>query len=444
MTKQNSVVQKVNASPATMDEVIKYDQTKIPKVGDIIEGTIINKTASEVHLDIDGLACGVVRGTELWDESGEYANLKINDKVQATVVELENENGELELSFRHAGHQKAWNHLIELMKAKEVVEADIVEANKGGLIVGIGRVSGFLPVSQLTPEHYPRVEGGDRNKILERLRSYVGTKFKVKVIDVDEKEEKLIVSEKTAWEEAQKEILGKYKVGDRVEGKVTGVVDFGVFVEFGDGLEGLVHISEIAWQRIDNPKDLVRVGDKVKAEIISIEGSKISLSMKKLLTDPWKGVEKKYKIGQIVKGKIIKTNPFGVFIELDKDIHGLAHISELSDKLVRDPADMVKIGSTYDFKILSIEPENHRLGLSLKAARKQERRLVQEKKSASDSAKIKDNESPAKEIPADKKTASEEKEAASSKQTADKTPKTGKEKAVPVEAKDVADQKNAK
>lgn len=367
MTKQNTISSAAQASPQTMDEVIKYDKIPIPKVGDIIEGTIIDKSATEIHLDINGIAVGVVRGLELWDESGEYSNLKVNDRAQATVIELENENGELELSFRHAGHQKAWNSLEELMKTGKIIEADIMEANKGGLIIRVGRVTGFLPVSQLTPEHYPRVEGGDRSKILEKLQGYVGTKFKIKVLDVDEREEKLIVSEKTAWEEAQKETLNKYKVGEIVEGKITGVVDFGVFVEFGDGLEGLVHISEIAWQRIDDPRDFIKVGDKVKAEIISIVGSKISLSTKKLLTDPWKDVQKKYKIGQTVKGKIIKANPFGVFIELDRDIHGLAHISELSNKLVRNPEDIVTIGKTYDFKILSIEPENHRLGLSLKA-----------------------------------------------------------------------------
>lgn len=371
MTKQNTISSPVApASPQTMDEVIKYDKITIPRVGDIIEGTIINKSATEVHLDIDGIVVGVVRGLELWDESGEYSNLKVNDRAHATVVELENENGELELSFRHAGHRRAWDSLAELMKIGKIIEADVLEANKGGLIIRVGRVTGFLPVSQLTPEHYPRVEGGERGKILEKLQGYVGTKFKVKVLDVDEREEKLIVSEKTAWEEAQKETLNKYKVGEIVEGKVTGVVDFGVFVEFGDGLEGLVHISEIAWQRIDDPRDFIKVGDKVKAEIISIVGSKISLSTKKLLTDPWKDVQKKYKIGQAVKGKIIKVNPFGVFIELDKEIHGLAHISELSDKLVRDPEDIVTIGKAYDFKILSIEPENHRLGLSLKALKK--------------------------------------------------------------------------
>src|SRR3989338_11048808 len=251
------------------------DFIKIPKVGDLIKGKIIDLSRSEIRLDIEGLTTGIVRGREFYDESNEYADLKVGDEVEATVIELENENGEMELSFRFAGHQKAWDNLTDLQQGGEIIKATILDANKGGLMVKVGKMSGFLPVSQLMPEHYPRVPGGDKNKILERLRSYIGQNFEVKVIDVDEAEEKLIVSEKAGWEEKQKDVISSYKVGDIVEGKVTAVTDFGVFVEFGqDNLEGLVHISELAWQRIDNPADVVKVGDKIKAENINVEGSK--------------------------------------------------------------------------------------------------------------------------------------------------------------------------
>lgn len=340
---------------------------KIPQVGEMVEGKVISVSKNEVHLDIDGLTTGVSRGAELYDESGEYSDLKIGEKVSATVLELENENREMELSFRQAGHKKAWDELEKIYKEGRVVEAKIIEANKGGLIVRVGRVDGFLPVSQLTTEHYPRVEGGDKNRILERLNNYVGQTFKVKIIDVNEAESKLIVSEKEAFDREYKKLIDKYKIGDVVEGKVTGIVNFGAFIEFDDGLEGLVHISELAWQRIDDPRDFVKVGDEVKAEIISIEDSKISLSIKKLKQDPWIKAVKRYKVGQVVRSKVLKINPFGVFIELDKDIHGLAHISELSSKLVRDPSEIVKVGETYNFKILSIEPKEHRLGLSMRA-----------------------------------------------------------------------------
>ena len=339
----------------------------IPRVGELVKGTVIDVSNSEIRLDIDGLTTGVVRGREFYDESNEYSDLKVGDEVEATVLELENENGEMELSLRFAGHQKAWGGLRQLMETSQVVDVAITDANKGGLMIKLGKVSGFLPVSQLTPEHYPRVPGGDRNKILDRLKSFIGTSFEVKVIDVDDREDKLIVSEKAAWEEKQRDVLAQYKPGTVVEGKVTAITDFGVFVEFGDKLEGLIHISELAWQRIDDPHNFVTVGQDVKAEIINIEGSKIFLSIKKLLDDPWKHVNEKYTLNQVVKGKVLKINPFGLFVELDPDIHGLAHISELDDKPVTDPHKIAKEGDVVEFKILSIEPEKHRLGLSIKA-----------------------------------------------------------------------------
>ncbi|PIT90346.1 MAG: 30S ribosomal protein S1 [Candidatus Komeilibacteria bacterium CG10_big_fil_rev_8_21_14_0_10_41_13] len=362
-----------------MDELLLKGAAKaVPKVGELIEGTVITVSKNEVHLDIEGLTTGVVRGKEIYDESGEYSDVKPGDKVAATVLEIENENGEMELSFRFAGHQKAWDNLEDLLKSQETTEAKIIDANKGGLMVKVGNVLGFLPVSQLNIEHYPRVEGGDKSRILVALKRFAGQVFKVKVIDVNEGEEKLIVSEKAAWEQKQKQALNKYKIGDVVEGTITGVVDFGAFIEFGeekDNLEGLIHISELAWQRIDDPKEIIKVGDKVKAEIISIENSKISLSIKKLSEDPWKDVEKKYPIGSQVKGKILKQNPFGAFVELDQDIHGLIHISELEGR-----KEKLEEGQEYDFYVISIDPKEHRLGLSFnKASEKKEGEVKPEK-----------------------------------------------------------------
>lgn len=353
---------------STLDSLLdSQDSPSLPRVGDVIEGTVISVSKSEVHLDIDGIATGIIRGRELYDESGEYSDLKIGERARATVLELENEFGNLELSFGEAGHKKAWDELYRLMKDQEAITVPVVEANKGGLMVRVNRVVGFLPVSQLTPEHYPRVEGGDKNRILECLQQFVGTTLKTKVIDVNENEEKLIVSEKAAWEEKQQAVLSDYKVGQTVKGKVTGIVDFGCFVEFGDGLEGLVHISELAWQRVDDPKDFVKVGQEVEAKIIGIDGTKISLSIKQLIEDPWNNAVKKYKIGDTVKGKVLKLNPYGAFVQLDSEIQGLAHISELSHKRISSPADVLKEGEMKKFKILTIEPTDHRLGLSLKA-----------------------------------------------------------------------------
>lgn len=350
-----------------MEELLaSEEQPQVPRVGQMVNAKVISVSSNEAHLDIEGLTTGVVRGRELIDESGTYSDLKVGDQVQATVMELENEGGEMELSFRQAGHQKAWSDLMTLMKEEKIISVPVTEANKGGLMVRVGWIDGFLPVSQLTVEHYPRVEGGDKNRILELLNRFIGQELKVKLIDVDEKESKLIVSERAAWEEKQQKVISQYKMGDIIDGVVTGVVDFGAFIEFGDSLEGLVHISELAWQRIDDPNDFVKVGDKVKAKIISIEGSKISLSMKSLKKDPWQAALAKYKVGQTVEGKVLKVNPFGIFVELDKDIHGLAHISELSEQRINNPSEVVKVGRDYKFKILSIDPDNHRLGLSMK------------------------------------------------------------------------------
>ncbi|MCX6781043.1 MAG: S1 RNA-binding domain-containing protein [Candidatus Magasanikbacteria bacterium] len=336
----------------------------VPKVGDTLKGLVLSVGRNEVRIDIDGLRTGVIRGQQLFAESSEYRNLKESDEVEATVTELENENGELELSFRTAGHARAWNKLEELRKSGQVVQARIKEANKGGLMVDLDGMDAFLPVSQLSGDHYPRVAGGDKNKILEKLREFVGQDLAVKVIDVNEKEEKLIVSEKTLGEEAKSATPDKFKVGVVVEGEVSAITAFGAFVKF-DGVEGLVHISELAWQRIDHPKDVVRIGDMVKAEIIQIDGKKIFLSMKRLMPDPWKNIAAKYSIGQKVTGKIVKVNPYGLFVELDPEIQGLAHVSELSNEQIEDIAKKFAIGDNGEFEIVSIEADEHRLGLRI-------------------------------------------------------------------------------
>lgn len=336
--------------------------TAYPKTGDVLKGTVIAVGRNEARVDLGGLAIGIVRGPEL----DPNADLHPGDEVEVTVVELDNEYGEFELSLKGAGRKKSWDKLKELFTAGTVVPAKIIEANKGGLLVRLESVNAFLPVSQLSPENYPRVAGGEKTKILEKLKSLVGTLVNVKLIDVNEEEDKLIVSEKAVWETTQESVISKHKIGETVEGDVTAVTDFGAFVRFDQNLEGLVHISEIAWQRIEHPRDVLKPGDHVKAEIINIEGSKIFLSMKRLIADPWKNVKERYKLGQMVKGRVLKINPFGLFVELDPDIHGLAHVSELAAKPVRDVNEVARVGDEFEFKIVSLDPEAHRLGLSLR------------------------------------------------------------------------------
>ncbi len=336
-----------------------------PNVGDIVKGKVISVDKNEVRIDVQNLTTAIVRGREMFFESREYSDLKLGDEVEATVIDLENENGEMELSFRIAGMQRVWDNMKKWMSQGITIKAKVYSANKGGLMVQVGVLNGFMPVSQLNPDHYPRVAGGDKNRIFEKLQEMVGEDLEVKVIDVNEKEEKLIVSEKAVWEDAQKAVLEAYKVGDVVDGEVSAITSFGVFIRFGEGLEGLVHISEIAWQRIDHPKDILKVGDKIRAQIIQLDHSKIYLSIKRLVDDPWKKVKDKFKVGDTVKGKIIKVEPFGLMISLDKEIHGLAHISELSDEPIANINDKFKIGQELEMVVVSLEPAEHRLGLRM-------------------------------------------------------------------------------
>lgn len=352
-----------------MQELLALDgvEIKIPKAGDVLEAKVLSVGKNEVYVDIDGIGLGVVRGRELHDESIRVVSLKPGDTVLASVLEPENKDGNIELSFRQAGQERVWQTLNDRMKNHEIIKTKILEANKGGLMVEVNGVMGFLPVSQLSSEHYPRVEEGDKNKILEVLRSYIGKPFDVQIITADAQDEKLIVSEKAVGEIELRSRVGKLQLGQIVEGEVSGIVDFGVFLKFGEGLEGLVHISELAWTRIDHPKDLYKVGQKVQAQIISIDRDRISLSIKRLQMDPWVESIKKYQVGQLVRGKITKVMPFGAFVELDPEIYGLVHSVELSSEEVKDPQELVKVGDELEFKIISIEPQEHRLGLSLRA-----------------------------------------------------------------------------
>lgn len=358
---------KVAEQLSEFETMVAEHGVPIPAVGDIVEGTVLAAGKQEVLVDIDGLGVGVVRGIEVHDESGEFSNMQPGARVSATVLELDNERGELELSFRFAGHQKAWGSLKLLAESGEMVTAKVTDANKGGLMVRVGNVAGFLPVSQLSAEHYPRVEGGDKSRILVALKAFVGEEMPVRILDVNDVDSKLIVSEKAAVEEQRRSALAEYAVGQTVKGKVSGVVDFGIFVEFGDGLEGLAHISELAWRRLDHPKELFSIGQPVEAKIIGLEGTRISLSLKALQEDPWQKAAERYTIGQAVKGTVLKINPFGAFVELDPQIHGLCHISELEVPAGSTPEASYLVGSSYEFRVISLEPESHRLGLSVKA-----------------------------------------------------------------------------
>lgn len=381
-------------------KLLDQDNIKIPQAGETVTGLVLSASKAEVRLDINGIMTGVVRGRELYEEAPEYSNLKPGNEVEATVIETENENGELELSFRYAGHEKAWSGLKSAFADRTNIKVKILDANKGGLLCTFGQISGFLPVSQLAPENYPRVNGGDKGKILEKLKSFVGREIEVKVINLEEKEDKIIFSEEEAWKEKQKDIISKYKVGTLVDGSITAVTDFGVFITFGENLEGLIHISELAWQRIDDPADLFKVGDTIRAEVISVDGSKIFLSAKKLIKDPWDNVGEKYKIGQRVPGTILKVNPFGLFVKLDDEIHGLAHISQLELAPGQKITDLFQANTDGEFFIVSIEAKEHRLGLTVakeEAKPKEKKESKEAEKEDEGTAEAENAEKPEKE-----------------------------------------------
>ena len=356
----------------TKKDIKKEDLMKPPKIGEIVKGKIIGQGRASVFLDLGIYGTGIIFGREFYEAKNELKNLKTGDSIFTKVVDLENEEGYIELSLSKAGKEIAWEELAQKKENDESIKIKVIGANKGGLLAEVSGISAFLPVSQLSSANYPKVEGGDSQKILKSLQKFIGQELEVKVFDFDKKEEKLILSEKAKQNKKIKEILDSYKIGDIIEGEVTGVVDFGAFVKFSSPenqkeeiteLEGLIHISELDWQLIEDPSEIIKNGQKVKAKIIDISNGKVSLSLKALKEDPWKDIEDKYKKGDVIKGEVTKFNPFGAFIKITDEIQGLCHVSEFSSHNKME--EMLEIGKKYDFQIVTIEPLEHRMSLKL-------------------------------------------------------------------------------
>jgi small subunit ribosomal protein S1 len=334
--------------------------------GSVVEGTVISSSSTRVWVDINGVAVGVIPERELSVLSSE---LKPGDPVMASVLVLEDKKGNTILSLRRADRERISNELNARAKDGQPTQIRISDANKGGLLVEMGDFTGFLPVSQLASEHYPRVDGGNPDEIFSKLKELVGQTLTVKVLTFDPQQGKLIFSEKAAGDAAQEEKLKNIKEGDILEGTITGIVDFGIFVKLGrdeSSLEGLVHISEIAWGRVTDITTLYQPGQSVKVLVVSTADNRVSLSIKRLLPDPWQEAASKYKVEDSVSGQVTRITPFGVFVRLDNEIDGLVHISEISSERITDPGTVLKQGETYEFKIISIDAGQHRLGLSFK------------------------------------------------------------------------------
>ena len=344
-----------------MDRIIN-DSANPPMIGDLVEGPVINIEKSAVYIDLAPFGTGIIFGREYLTARDIIKKINIGDVIAAKVIETDNKDGYIELSLKEARQALIWSEAETAINNKSILELPIIEANKGGLIIQWQGITGFLPASQLKTEHYPRVADGDKDKILEELKKLVGTKISVSIISAVPKEGKLIFSEKSPEQKDKEKIIGKYKVEDVVNGTVTGIVDFGVFVKLEDGLEGLVHISEIDWSLVEDPRALFKVGQKIKVKVIEIKEGKISLSIKALKENPWTEAGKKYKKDLQVQGVIIKFNKHGALASIEEGIAGLVHVSEFGseEKLRKN----LELGKLYNFKITLFDVKEQKMALS--------------------------------------------------------------------------------
>lgn len=363
MAEQNSSSIKTEIKPAiSMKDLLQEKGASVlfPKAGDTMQGIVIEKAQNRVFLDLNSFRTGVLYKTEIDASRTNFQDIKKGDVLTVKIIDLEDKNGLVEVSLSEARIEKAWEEISALKLSGEPIDAKILSANRGGLVAQINGLAAFLPVSQLSSENYPHVEGGDKEEIMKLLKKFVGQTITVKVLDYDQKADKVILSEKANVSKEVGEKLAGYKVDDIVEGTISGIVDFGAFVNF-EGIEGLIHISEIGWQLIEKPSDILKTGDKIKAKIISIDEDKVSLSLKALKTNPWSDVANKYKKGDIVAGIVIKFNPFGAFIKIDSEIQGLAHISEF--KTYNEMTKVLELNKAYPFKITMLEPKDYKIAL---------------------------------------------------------------------------------
>ncbi len=351
----------------TMEDLLASEEEsfKALSTGDTVEGSIVSINKNGIWLDLGRYGGGLVVGPEIKDRST-VASLKVGDNITASVIETEFEDGNALLSLRKASKERTWTSLVKLADSKEVITAKPLDANKGGLLMEVEGVRGFLPVSQLSTKNYPRVS--DKDEIQMRLGSLIGKPIEVIVLDANEKENKLIFSEKEAKKNEMSEVINKFAIGDRVKGTVTGIVDFGIFINV-NGVEGLVHISEIAWDKVEDPTKITKMGEELEALIIGIEKDRFSLSLKRLTEDPWAKTASQFKVGEIIEGEITRITPFGAFARIHDNIEALVHISELSEKHIKEPGEVVEVAKKYKFIILNIDQANHKIALSLKSVK---------------------------------------------------------------------------
>ena len=351
-----------DAKKITMDELLESSDSSVKQViaGDTVQGTVLSVKKHEILIDLGAQGVGLVPRRE----ASFAKNLNVGDEVSASVIDPEMEDGYVLLSLRKAVKDKGWDEIQTKLDNAEIVSVVPFDANRGGLLVEYEGIRGFLPVSQLSAEHYPRVGSADKDEILQRLNSLVGKPIKVRILDAIKKENKLIFSEKEAVKDGLAARFAELNIGDTVKGVVTGVVDFGVFVNV-DGIEGLVHISEISWERVNSPSDYVKVGDTIEAKIIAIDKERLSLSMKQLVEDPWLSEVENLKKGSKVEGTITRITPFGAFVQISPAVEALMHVSELGEGSDVDPEKVFTLNERKEFKVLDIDKEGRKISLSI-------------------------------------------------------------------------------
>ncbi|HEX7496439.1 MAG TPA: 30S ribosomal protein S1, partial [Candidatus Limnocylindrales bacterium] len=364
--------------PSTMEELLAEQDADIKsfKHGDVVEGTVVRIDRDEILVDIGAKSEGVVSNRELYGRHAESAPaLTVGDVVLVYVLQPESQEGHVVLSLRRAGLERKWRSMQEQFEAGAIIDAPVIDHNKGGLIVDCG-IRGFVPISQIVD--FPRRPQNDQprdaaQEIAEKLQPYVGRKLRLKILEVNRKANRLILSEKVALYEERREkrdeLFSSLQVGQKVSGTVRSIAPFGVFIDLG-GIDGLVHKSELSWNKVNNPESGYKVGDQVEAEVIDInhERGRISLSIRKLQPDPWHSTVADFKVGDVIDGTVTKLVNFGAFVRVRDGLEGLIHISELSHQRVAHPGDVVHEGQTLKLKIISLDSERHRLGLSLKQA----------------------------------------------------------------------------
>ncbi|MEK7471421.1 MAG: S1 RNA-binding domain-containing protein [Patescibacteria group bacterium] len=332
-----------------------------PEIDSLVEGPVILIEKSSVYVDLAPFGIGIIYGREFINAKDVINKINLGDIIKAKIVETENENGYTELSLKEARQALAWSEAEKAIKTKTILNLEVKDANKGGLILEWQGIQGFLPASQLKADHYPRVLDSDKDKILKELKKLIGEHISVMIISTLQKEGKLIFSEKDNNPEEKKEILSKYNVGDNLDCTVAGIVDFGIFLKLEDGLEGLVHISELDWGLVEDPRNIFKVGEKVKAKVIEIKDGKISLSIKALKENPWKEFEGKLKKGDIIKGVVIKYNKHGALVSIKEGVAGLVHNSTFpSETKLREK---LELGKNYNFQITLFEPKDQKMTL---------------------------------------------------------------------------------